>query len=477
MPFILEEATIADINSALMSGEITSKELVMMYLERIAGLDKGEKGLNSVLEINPDALFVAEAMDIERNTNGQRGPLHGIPVLIKDNINTFDKMHTSAGSLALSNLFAPYDAFLVQRLREAGAIILGKTNMTEFANYMTEGMPNGYSSRGGQVNNPYIPGGDTGGSSSGSGVAVSANFCTAAIGTETSGSILSPCNQNSIVGIKPTVGLISRAGIIPISNSQDTAGPMARTVTDAALLLGVLTGMDPNDPATWTSAGRTLTNYTAFLNSKGLQGARIGIPRKDYFNDVTDDMLKVIDILKDLGAEIIDNADIPTSHEFESSNVLRYEFKSSINAYLATLGDDARIHSLKEIIEFNNGHSEETLKFGQSLLLSSENTSGTLTEPQYIKQKIKDIRFSQEEGIDFALDEYDLDAILFFGTNGCDIAARAGYPSVIVPAGYKNDGTPFGITFSGSAYSEPALIKFAYAFEQATKARKPPILE
>lgn len=477
MPFILEESTIADINSALMSGEITSKELVMMYLERIADLDKGEKRLNSILEINPDALFVAEAMDIERATNGRRGPLHGIPVLIKDNINTFDKMHTSAGSLALSNLFAPYDAFLVQKLREAGAVILGKTNMTEFANYMTEDMPNGYSSRGGQVNNSYIPGGDTGGSSSGSGVAVSANLCTVAVGTETSGSILSPCNQNSIVGIKPTVGLISRAGIIPISISQDTAGPMARTVRDAALLLGVLTGMDPNDPATWTSAGKSLMDYTPFLNSAGLHGARIGVPRKDYFDGVSDDMLKVIDILKDLGAEIVDNTDIPAYHEFENSDVLRYEFKTSINSYLATLGDDTKVHNLKEIIDFNTKHSEETLKYGQSLLLSSEDTSGTLTEPRYIKQRLKDIRLSQEEGIDFALDEYDLDALLFFGTNGCDIAARAGYPSVIVPAGYKEDGTPFGITFTGSAYSESVLIKFAYAFEQATKARKAPILE
>lgn len=477
MSFILKEATITDINSALKNGEITSKELVMMYLERIARIDKGKDGLNSILEINPDALFIAEAMDIERASNGQRSPLHGIPVLIKDNINTCDKMHTSAGSLALSSLYAPYDAFIVQRLREAGAIILGKTNMTEFANYMTEGMPNGYSSRGGQVKNPYVSSGDTGGSSSGSGVAVSANLCTASIGTETSGSILSPSNQNSVVGIKPTVGLISRAGIIPISNSQDTAGPIVRTVADAAILLGILTGMDSNDPATWTSAGNVFRDYTAYLDADGLRGARIGIPRKGYFDGVTPEMLKVIDKLEELGAEVIDNADIPTCHEFENFDVLRYEFKASLNSYLATLGDDVSLHSLKKIIDYNNVHASETLKYGQTLLLSSEATSGTLTEPEYINQRIKDIRLSRDEGIDWVMDEYGLDALLFFKTNGCDIAARAGYPSIIVPAGYKEDGMPFGITFTSDAYSEPTIIKLAYAFEQATKVRKAPVFQ
>ncbi len=275
--FNIEEASINYLQDAMSKGEVTSRELVLLYLERIAKYDKSGPKLNSVLEINPDALFIADAMDHERETTGVRGPLHGIPVLLKDNINTHDKMHTSAGSVALADLYAPYDAFLVMKLRDAGAVILGKANMTEFANYMADGMPNGYSSRGGQVLNPYNAEKDPSGSSTGSAVAVSANLCTVAVGTETCGSIIGPAYMSGIVGIKPTVGLISRYGIIPISNSQDTAGPLARTVEDAAILLGELAGMDQNDPATWASRGRAYSDYTQFLDKNGLKGARIGI--------------------------------------------------------------------------------------------------------------------------------------------------------------------------------------------------------
>ena len=341
MSFEIVEATISDIQAALESGEITSRGLVLAYLERIVDHDKNGLTINSVLEINPDALFIAEALDVERGSQGTRGPLHGIPIMLKDNINTGDKMHTSAGSLALANSYAGEDAFLVNKLREAGAILLGKVNMTEFANFMTEGMPSGYSSRGGQVLNPYNISAPTGGSSAGSGVAVACNFCTASIGTETSGSILNPGNLSSTVGIKPTVGLVSRSGILPLSNTQDTAGPMARTVTDAVLLLNALVHTDPDDAASRTSIGRKHMDYSIFLERDGLRGARIGVPRDYYFEELTEEQLAIfnqaVERMREQGAVIVDPANIKTARQIAYSSVVMNEFKSALNAYLSRL--------------------------------------------------------------------------------------------------------------------------------------------
>jgi amidase len=477
-----EEATIVHLQEAMVSGELTSKDVVLIYLDRIAQYDKQGVALNSILEINPDALQIAEALDVERAKKGPRGPLHGIPVLVKDNIDTNDKLHTSAGSLALANSYAAEDSFVAAQLRKAGAVILGKTNMTEWANFMTENMPSGYSSRGGQVLNPYGPGKwDVGGSSSGSGASVAANFTAVAIGTETSGSILSPASSNSIVGIKPTVGLVSRTGVIPIAHSQDTAGPMARTVTDAAILLGAITGVDESDPATLTSVDRSRTDYTVFLDPNGLKGARIGVARDIYFDRLNEDqkaiMNAAIDKLKSEGAVIVDPVTIPSASQKWDYNVLVYEFKPDLNAYLHKLSPNVAVHSLKEVIEFNNYHADATLKHGQTILIESEATSGTLTESAYINSRARDLYLSQTEGIDHVMDEHDLDALLFPANWGASIPAKAGYPSITVPGGYTPEGEPLGVTFTSKAYSEPTLIKLAYAYEQATKNRAAPTLQ
>ncbi len=474
------ESTIKEMAEALEQGTVTARELVLFYMKRISEIDKAGPSLNSVLEINPDALHIAEALDRERQLTGARSLLHGIPVLIKDNINTHDKMHTSAGSLALAENYAPYDAFAAKRLREAGAIILGKTNLTEFANFMTENMPNGYSSRGGQVLNPYGLGCfDTGGSSSGSGVAVSANLCMAAVGTETSGSIISPACCNSVVGIKPTLGLISRTGIVPIAHSQDTAGPMARTVEDAAILLAALAGIDGADVVTNTSKEKSHTDYTQFLNSDGLRGKRIGVPKyiyKDLSEEEAEMMHACIDKIKALGAEIIEDQDLETYEKIHNYDVLIYEFKSDINAYLSSLGTASKMRTLKDIIAFNEEYPDKALKYGQTLLVQCENTSGTLTEPEYIKARLQDLELSQTQGMDAFMKEHRVDALLYPSTAGVSMAAKAGYPSIAVPAGYLEDGTPFGITFSAEAYSEPKLIELAYAYEQGTKKRIKPNL-
>jgi len=481
--FALEEATLADMARAMADGVLTSEQLVLMYLERIAAIDKDGPRLNAVLEVNPDAQFIAQARDRERKSSGPRGPLHGIPVLIKDNIDTHDKMHTSAGSLALADSFATQDAFVVQQLRKAGAVLLGKTNMTEFANYMTEGMPSGYSSRGGQVLNPYLPGRMLpGGSSSGSGVAAAANLAAVTIGTETSGSILSPSSNNSIVGIKPTVGLISRSGIIPIAVSQDTAGPMARTVADAATLLGTLTGVDPADPATEVSVGRAYKDYTQFLDRGGLKGARIGVPRLYWFEKLSAEEIRLFDAgvaaLRELGAEVVDPVDIASvAPGFWQSSVLSYEFKPCLNAYLAGLGPAAPVRTMKEIIAFNTAGPEAMLKYGQTQLAKSEATSGTLTEPEYLRDRLKDIKLTRTEGIDKTMDEHKLDAMVFPGAQGCWVGARAGYPSLTVPAGYTAEGQPLGFTFLGRAWTEPILIRYGYAYEQATGHRVAPRLD
>jgi amidase len=482
MGFEIVEATFKDMQTAMESGELTARELVLAYLSRIADHDKSGLTLNSVLEINADALFLADGLDAERRHTGPRGPLHGIPILLKDNINTGDNMHTSAGSLALADSFAVEDAFLVQRLREAGAVLLGKTNMTEFANFMTEGMPSGYSSRGGQVLNPYNISTPTGGSSAGSGVAVAANLCAAAVGTETSGSILNPGNLCSVVGIKPTVGLISRSGILPLSISQDTAGPMARTVTDAVWLLNGMLGVDPADAAMSAGVGKRHKDYSVFLDRSGLQGARIGIPRDYYHEELTEEQEgifnRAVNILRDLGAEVVDPADIPTARRIVYSSVLLNEFKSALNAYLAKLGPGAPVRTLKDIIDFNHKHPTETLRYGQKTLLTAEyTTSGTLTEIPYIRDRMQDLKLCKEEGIDAVMREHQLDALLFPADFGSRIAARSGYPSIVVPAGYTKAGPPFGVAFSARAFEEPVLIRLAYAFEQHTRFRRPPSLQ
>lgn len=478
----LLEATITQLHHALSQRTLTSRELVDYYADRIARLDKSGPTLNSVLELNPEAWLIAEALDAERESGYHRGPLHGIPVLIKDNIDTADMMHTSAGSIALTGSYAVRDAWVAERLRRAGAILLGKTNMTEWANFMADNMPNGYSSRGGQVLNPYGPGKlDVGGSSSGSGAAIAANLATAAVGTETSGSILSPSNQNSLVGIKPTAGLISRRGIIPIAFSQDTAGPMARTVEDAAIMLGVLTGIDEADPATRSSRGKSRTDYTQVLTPSGLRGVRLGIPRKGIHDALTQSQEACFEqALRDLeraGAVLVDSADIPNIELDWQFDVLMYEFKPSVNAYLGRLSATTPVHSLRDVIAYNQEHQVKALQYGQAILERSEATSGLLTEPAYIQARVDDFRRSRREGIDAVIETYKLDALLLPSYYGCHIPAKAGYPSVTVPAGYVDDGAPFGITFTSLAYSEADLIRMAYAYEQNTRHRKPPHLE
>lgn len=480
---ITGEPSIAALQSAMARGELTARDLVLHYLGRIAMLDKSGPKLNAILEVNPDALAIAEALDAERALYGPRGPMHGIPVVVKDNIDTGDKMHTSAGSLSLAESHAAEDAFIVKQLRKAGAIIFGKANMTEWANFMTENMPNGFSSRGGQVKNPYGPGElDTGGSSSGSGASVAANLTTVAIGTETSGSILSPSSQHNIVGIKPTLGLVSRSGIIPIAHSQDTAGPMARTVRDAAVLLGVIAGVDTEDEATLASIGRTTSDYTVFLDSEGLRGARIGVPREGFYDSLPEDKLAIMnqafEKMKELGAEIVDGVSIPSLKESWSIDVLIYEFKSDLNAYLSQLGPSAKVHSLAEVIAFNEANEEACLKHGQTLLTAAEKTSGTLTDPEYIEARARDLYFAAQQGIDAVMREHQLDALVFPANWGAALPAKAGYPSITVPGGFAaSNGEPVGVTFSGLAYSEPTLIRLAYAYEQATGHRKAPVFE
>ncbi len=478
--FFKDELTIQDIQKGMESGKITSRELVMYYIFRIANYDQDGPKINSILEINPDAIFIAEALDYERTVKGKRGPLHGIPVLLKDNIETKDSMHTSAGTLALENNISDKDAFLVEKLRKAGAIILGKANMTELANAMSSEMWAGYSARGGQVRNPY--GGENlfvGGSSSGSAVAVAANFTVLSVGTETDASILSPAIQNSVVGIKPTVGLVSRTGIIPFTYSQDTAGPFARTVTDAAILLGALTGVDELDPATLKSDGRYEQDYSIYLDSNGLNGARIGVFHAvSTESDEYDEALfkNAIKILSDKGATVMEDIDIPSFHREWSWGVSLYELKHSLDNYLSKLPPQLPVHSINELIQFNKTIGEKALKYGQDKLEKREQFPNTLRNPEYLKAKLEDLYFSQEQGIDFALKKYNLDAILFPSYIGSTISAKAGYPSIAIPAGYMKSGKPFGVTFAGTAFNEGILIKLAYAFEQATKQRKSPIL-
>lgn len=487
--FEFNEATFDDLQNAMREGRETSESITRKYLERIHAIDPR---VRSVIEQNPDALEIAKSLDAERSSKGLRGPLHGLPILIKDNIDTADRMHTTAGSLALENSIAPQDSFVAARLRAAGAVILGKTNLSEWANFRSSRSTSGWSGRGGQTHNPYSLDRNPCGSSSGSGAAVSANFCAAAVGTETDGSIVCPSTTNGIVGIKPTVGLVGRTGIVPISHSQDTAGPMARTVRDAAVLLTALGGIDPLDPAssaaTWQ--GSAVTDYTRFLDPNGLKGARIGVARKFFgFNDKVDAVMEAaLAAMKSGGAIIIDPADIPTLGKFDDSEqeVLLYEFKADLERYLSHLAPSVKCRTLKDLIKFNEDNADREMPFfGQELFIQAE-AKGPLTDKRYRDALAKNRRLSRKEGIDAVMDKHQLDAIVaptggpawttdlingdHFSGGSSSPAAVAGYPDVSVPAGAVL-GLPIGISFFGRAWSEPRLIQIAYAFEQATKAR------
>jgi amidase len=492
-PFELDEITVAELQDGMKSGKFAARSLVEKYTARIEQVDRQGPRLNSVIELNPDAAAIADALDQERKAKGPRGPLHGVPVLIKDNIDTADKMMTTAGSLALVGSKPPKDSFVAQRLRTAGAVILGKTNPSEWANIRSSHSTSGWSGRGGLTKNPYALDRNPCGSSSGSGAAASANLCALAIGTETDGSIVCPASSNGIAGIKPTVGLVSRSGIIPISHSQDSAGPLCRTVRDAAILLGALTGVDAEDGATAASQGKALTDYTQFCDPNGLKGARIGVARKYFgFNDAVDSiMAQALDVMKSQGATLVDPANIETLGKFDESELLifMYELKADLNAYLARLGSSAPVHTLKDIIEFNDRNRQKEMPyFGQDLFLRAE-AKGPLSEKEYLDALEKNHRLARTEGIDATMSKYHLDALaaptggpawLTDLVNGDHVAggssntaAVAGYPNINVTAGFIS-GLPVGISFFGLAWSEPTLIKLAYAFEQATKARQAP---
>ncbi len=488
--FELDELTVTNLADGMRSGRWTAHKLAELYLARIDALNRKGPQLRAVIEINPDALAMAAARDRERKGSPTRGPLLGIPVLIKDNIDTADKMSTSAGSLALDGSHPARDSFVAARLRAAGAVILGKTNLSEWANFRSNHSISGWSGRGGQTRNPYALDRNTSGSSSGSGAGVAANLCAVAVGTETDGSIVSPASVNGIVGIKPTVGLISRAGIIPISHIQDTAGPMARTVRDAALLLGALAGEDPNDSATAAAREKMQPNYTRFLDANGLNGARLGIVRRFFEGNAPIDrfLSGCAGDLKRAGAQIVDPADLPAASE-SGVSVLSYEFKAGINAYLAKLGNGSKLRTLKELIAFNeDNRAREMPYFDQEIFIRSEN-QGPLTDEKYIKARADSLRFAREEGIDAAMQKYKLDAIVSITSGpawlidsidgdaevgGCSTpAAVAGYPHITVPAGFYR-GLPIGLSFFGPAWSEPVLLKLAYSYEQSTKARRKP---
>ena len=515
----IENSSLAELQEALAKGATTSSVLTRAYLARIEAYDKAGPALNSVRQINPDALAIAAKLDGVKPSRAQ--PLAGVPILVKDNIATGDKQPTTAGSLALEGARAKADATVVKTLRAAGAVILGKANLTEFANILAIGMPSGYSSLGGQVKNPYsptqvgehnIPVVLPGGSSAGSAVAVAAGLCAAAIGTETSGSLLSPANQNGVVTVKPTVGLISRSGIIPISHSQDTAGPLARTVRDAAILLNVLAERDPSDPA--TKPLQRPADYTSGLDKDGLKGARIGVPSDpgDPLNDPfygplpprsKEVMDQAIKVMQDLGATIV-RAAIPAvgwiggpgttmavlnrnplgvakGTAGSASLVFLYELKHDLNLYLRDWATGMKIKTLADVIAFNAANAEKALRFGQDLFLAAQATRGDLSELEYRSARAMDLQAAKERGLDAYMSEHKLDAVVFPGASGAAIAAKPGYPSVQVPGGLtrgvgktETPDYPLGVTFAGRAWSEAKLLRFAYAYEQASNARRPP---
>jgi amidase len=490
--FELDEIMIDDLQKAFQSSQHSSHSVTEKYLARIAEIDKAGPMVNAVIELNPDALQIADALDQERKSKGPRGPLHGIPMLIKDNIDTSDRMNTTAGSLALLGSRPPADAFVAAQLRKAGAVILGKTNLSEWANIRSSHSTSGWSGRGGLTRNPYALDRNPCGSSSGTGAAVSANLCAAGVGTETDGSVVCPSSANGLAGLKPTVGLVSRSGIVPISHSQDTAGPMARTVRDVAILLGAMAGADPQDSATADSRRKVFPDYTKFLDPAGLKGARLGVVRKYFgFNDAVDQLMDaLIGEMKRAGAEIVDPADIPTIGKFDESEltVFYYELKADLAAYLTRRGSTS-VKSLKDVIEFNErNRGREMPYFGQDIFLKSEQ-KGPLSTKEYLDALALNQKLSRAEGIDFIMDKFKLDALvaptagpawltdLINGDHAAggssSAAAVAGYPNINVTGGYLW-GLPVGVSFFGRAWSEPTLLKIAYSFEQLTKARQKP---
>ncbi|WP_419161633.1 amidase [Candidatus Palauibacter sp.] len=493
-PFELDEVTVAQLQASMASGERTARSIAELYLERIEALDGQGPELRSIIETNPDALEIADELDAERAAGNVRGPLHGIPVALKDNIDTHDRMTTTAGSLALEGSIPPQDSGVAARLREAGALILAKANLSEWAYFRGERATSGWSARGGQCRNPYALDRNPCGSSSGSGVAASANLCALTVGTETGGSIMCPSSSNGIVGIKPTVGLWSRAGVIPISHSQDTAGPMCRTVRDAAVLLGACIGVDPRDPATAASEGNAHADYTQFLDPAGLRGARIGVVRTfpGFDPRVLALFDEAIEAMRAAGAVIIDpaNMDAAAWNDPLSLVVLEFEFKTDLNAYLAGRGEDAPVKSLAEVIEFNERNAEREMPhFGQQRLIAAE-SRGPLTDPEYLNAVATIQRANREDGIDRLAREQNLDAIVaptrdlpwptdhikgdrLDGGSSAAPAAIAGYPDITVPMGFVR-GLPTGISFFGPAWTEPTLLRIAYAYEQATQERRAP---
>ncbi|HEU5262862.1 MAG TPA: amidase [Gemmatimonadales bacterium] len=493
LPFELEEATIADLQEGMGRGRYSARSLCEYYLGRIEDLDQRGPALRSVIETNPDALDIAEQLDAERRARGPRGPLHGIPVLIKDNIATADRMATTAGSLALVGAKPPADAFVARKLHDAGAVIIGKTNLSEWANFRSSTSSSGWSARGGQCLNPYVLDRSPCGSSSGTGAAIAANFAAAGVGTETDGSIVCPSAACSLVGIKPTMGVVSRTGIVPIAHSQDVAGPMARTVRDAAVLLAALAGEDPGDPAT-AAAPAPVTDYTPFLDPNGLKGARIGIARTKLFgyHAATDGLVdQAIDVMRRLGAVIVDPADIPHLGEYEDAEltVLLYEFKADLTRYLADFAPGAPVKTLQQIIAFNEHHRDREMPyFGQDLFLKAQE-KGPLTDQAYLDALARCRKLARDEGLKAVLEQQRLDALVaptgnpawpidlvngdhFLGGSSTP-AAVAGFPHITVPAGYVF-GLPVGVSFVGAPFSEPTLVKLTYAYEQATKRRRSP---
>ncbi len=490
-PFELEEWTVVDLQEAMNSGRYTSRKICELYLARIEEKDQVENGLNSVIEVNPDALDIADQLDKERAEGNVRGQLHGIPIMVKDNIDSGDKMMTTAGSLALAGISAPKDAFIVARLREAGAVLLGKTNLSEWANFRSFRSSSGWSGRGRQTRNPYALDRNPCGSSSGSGAAVSGNMCAITIGTETNGSIVCPSSANGVVGIKPTVGLWSRSGIIPISHTQDTAGPMARTVADAATLLGPLTGVDELDAVTSESVENSQADYTQYLDANGLQGKRIGILKGTFgYHEKVDEIFEEVKkIITSQGAEIVEDIEVAEDGAYGNSGfeVLLYEFKDGMNKYLKNR-PDATVKTLSDIIQFNKDNADQEMPYFPQGILERADEKGPLSDKEY-KDALNTVVTVSRNGIDKALSESSLDAIVgvtggpawpidvingdHFGTGSSTPAARSGYPNITVPAGYVQ-GLPVGMSIFGGKYQEPKLISIAYAFEQASKVRKAP---
>ena len=493
-PFALEEWTVKQLQDAMSSGKYSSREICELYLKRIKEKDQNQGGLNSVIEVNPDALSIADGLDLERSEGTIRGPLHGIPVMIKDNIDTGDKMMTTAGSLALVGSTAPDDAFIVKKLREAGAVLLGKTNLSEWANFRSARSSSGWSGRGRQTNNPFALDRNPCGSSSGSGAAVSGNMCAITIGTETNGSIVCPSSANGVVGIKPTVGLWSRDGIIPISETQDTAGPMARTVTDAVILLGACAGVDQADATTSESAESSYQDYTQFLDENSLQGKRLGLLKGAFgSHEGSDEVLTAaVETLKAKGAEIVEDVEIWDWSEFEGTgDILYYEFKDGLNKYL-TSRPDLTVKTLEDVMQFNNDNASDEMPYFLQERFDQAQALGGLDSQDYKDQLAKMLKVARGR-YDERLKELNLDAFIGLtrgpawktdpilgdnfrgGVSSSTPAARSGYPNITVPAGYVH-GLPVGMSFFAGKYEEPKLIGIAYAFEQATQMRKAPKL-